>query len=210
MNPLKLQISESLSGLLAQMNPKQQSLVAEMIDFYMKQYKSLREGNNAESVSSAIHDAIEQAMIEAVENEKNEKPSCGKGCSFCCYMKTDISDDEAVLLTAYSKEIGFKIDYDYLKKQLVSKDEDYMKLKLSERKCVFLDKEGACSVYQHRPMACRKLIVVSDKSKCDTEKNNGAQVKRLASVEAESISAAVLNTRKSGGLAEMMLKAKEK
>ena len=38
----------------------------------------------------------------------------------------------------------------------------------------------------------------------------GEQVKRLASVEAESISAAVLNTRKSGGLAEMMLKAKGK
>ena len=49
MNPLKLQISESLSGLLAQMNPKQQSLVAEMIDFYIKQYKSLREGKAKET-----------------------------------------------------------------------------------------------------------------------------------------------------------------
>ena len=124
-------------------------------------------------------------------------------------MKTDISDDEAVLLTEYSKEIGFDIDYNYLEQQIVKTDEEFLKIPYAKRKCVFLNKEGACSVYEHRPIACRKLIVVSNSEDCDTENKSGKQVARLASVEAESISVAVLNTRKSGGLAEMMIKAKK-
>ena len=113
------------------------------------------------------------------------------------------------MLTKYSKEIGFKIDYNYLEAQIVKTDEDFLKIPYAKRKCVFLDQKGACSVYEHRPIACRKLIVVSDSTDCDTENKWGNQVERLASVEAESISAAVLNIRESGGLAEMMLKAKE-
>jgi len=205
---MNIKISESLSGMLSKMDSKQQVIVAEMISFYTEQYEGLRKNNNSESVSSAIHDAVEQAIRELIKAEENEKPSCGKGCSFCCYLKTDVTDDEAVLLTEYSKEIGFEIDYNYLEQQIVKTDEDFLKIPYAKRKCVFLDKEGACSVYEHRPIACRKLIVVSDSKGCDTENNWGGQVKRLVSVEAESISAAALNARGSGGLAEMMVKAK--
>jgi Fe-S-cluster containining protein len=179
-----------------------------MISYYSNQYETLRKENNAESVSSAIHGAVEDAIKELISNEKEKTPSCGKGCSFCCYLKTDISDDEAVLLTEYSREIGFKIDYNYLEEQIVKTDEDFLKIPYAKRKCVFLNEEGACSVYEHRPIACRKLIVVSNSEDCDTENKSGERVARLASVEAESISVAVLNTRKSGGLAEMMIKAK--
>jgi Fe-S-cluster containining protein len=210
MNFQKVKISESLASLLQQMDSKQQSIVAEMISYYSNQYETLRKENNAESVSTAIHGAVEDAIKELISNEKEKTPSCGKGCSFCCYLKTDISDDEAVLLTEYSREIGFEIDYNYLEEQIVKTDEEFLKIPYAKRKCVFLNEEGACSVYEHRPIACRKLIVVSNSEDCDTENKSGERVARLASVEAESISVAVLNTRKSGGLAEMMIKAKNK
>jgi Fe-S-cluster containining protein len=208
MNFLQLKISESLAGLMSQMNEKQQGIVADMIAFYKQQYSSLRNLNNAESVSSSIHNEIDKIMDETIREEKVHKVSCSKGCSFCCYLFTEISDDEATLLTAYSKEIGFEIDYDYLEKQSVETEEDFQKLRYRTRRCVFLDKEGGCSVYQHRPMACRKLLSVSDSSKCDTQKRNGEQIAKLASVEAEAITAAVLNERETGSIAKMLLKQK--
>ena len=64
MNFKKIQISESLASLLEQMDSKQQSIVAEMISYYSNQYETLRKENNAESVSSAIHGAVEDAIKE--------------------------------------------------------------------------------------------------------------------------------------------------
>ena len=205
-----ISISESLAGLLSQMNNKQKDLVRKMFEFYMNQYKELRSKHNAESVAAAIHNEIDLRMSETVASEKEEKVTCRNGCAFCCFMKADISDDEAVLLTEYAKEINFEIDYEKLEKQNVGSDEEFLKIPYKDRRCIFLNKENSCSVYEHRPSACRKLLVVSKKEFCDTDKNLGVQVKRLANVEAEVLSSSSLNVRESGGMAKMLLKAKNK
>lgn len=209
MQEKEIKISESLGGMLEQMDAQQVQVVRDMFTFYMEQYQDLRLGNNAESVSSAIHDTVSKAIEESIE-ESEHKVNCGKGCSFCCFQRVDISDDEATLILAYTEEIGFEIDYNLLERQAKTKNEkEYNDLRPRHRRCAFLDKEGDCSIYEHRPNSCRKLVVISDPNLCDTVKNKGAQVGKLVSIEAEVITAASLNIREAGSMAEMILKQKK-
>jgi len=201
----KVTISQSLQGLLSEMTPQQEQIVVGMFQHYMEQFSDLRTTNNAESVSDAVHKSIDACIEEAIEEKEDEVVSCGNGCSFCCFQQVDISDDEATLLTDYSREIEKEIDYDTLKRQLAA--EDYGSLPIKDRRCVFLEVDS-CSVYEHRPSACRKLIVVSDANLCDTEKNKGAEVKKLVNLEAEVMTSASLNFRESGSMAKMLIKSK--
>lgn len=202
----KVSISESLQGLLQQMTPQQEQYVIEMFQFYMEQYGELRIENNAESVSDAIHKAVDNSMQESID-ESEEKVTCGKGCSFCCYQQVDISDDEATLITEYTREISLEIPYDKLEKQ--AEEKDYKQLPFQEKKCVFLNEEDSCSIYEHRPSACRKLVSVSEPSLCDIEKHPNGEIKKLVSIEAEVMTSSSLNVRESGSMAKMLIAAKK-
>lgn len=203
-----IQISESLGGMLEQMDAQQVQIVQDMFQHYMEQYQDLRLNNNAESVVSSIHDTVDQATNENIEKSEHTV-SCSKGCSFCCFQRVDISDDEATLILAYTKEIGFEIDYELLERQAEAKDEkEFNALRPRHRRCVFLNKEGECSIYEHRPSSCRKLVVISDPNLCDTVKNKGAEIGKLVDIEAEVITSSSLNIRESGSMAEMILKQK--
>jgi Fe-S-cluster containining protein len=205
-----IEISDSLGGLIKQMDGQQVQIVRDMFQHYMEQYSELRTKHNAETVVSSIHDLIDQAMKELEVQHPNNEISCKAGCSFCCYQRVDISDDEATLLLAYAREIGYEIDYSKLERQSKAKDEkEYMKLRPRHRRCVFLNEENECGVYQHRPSACRKLVVISDPNLCDTVANKGAEVGRLVSLEAEVVTSSSLNVRESGSMAEMILKQKK-
>jgi len=203
-------ISESLSDMLQQMTPQQQNIVQEMFTDYSYQYRTLRQTNDAKSLASAFHDSVQQAIDEQISEQTEYKVTCGKGCSFCCFQQVDISDDEAELLTEYSKEKNIKIDYSHLEKQLSKDTDEYNKLPIKDRKCVFLDGFASCSVYEHRPSACRKLISVSEPIACDTENNLGAEVGKLVSVEAEVLTSSMLNVRESGSMAKMLISKKPK
>jgi Fe-S-cluster containining protein len=205
-----IKISESLSGMLQQMSPKQQDNVSEMITFYYEQYQEMVKENPKDriSVAASIHRAIDQSIESQVKQEKTHVVSCGKGCSFCCFLRVDISNDEAELLTKYAKQKGVKIDYKKLVGQLTNDNDEFMKLSIKERRCVFLSEHGTCNVYEHRPSACRKLIVVSDPSNCDTDTKLGAEVGKLVDLEAEVMMSASLAATKSGSMAEMLIKSK--
>ena len=56
-----IKVSESLGGMLEQMDGQQTQVVRDMFTFYMEQYADLRVNNNAESVASAIHDTVSKA-----------------------------------------------------------------------------------------------------------------------------------------------------
>jgi Fe-S-cluster containining protein len=202
----KLYISQSLSDLIAKMDEDGVTYTRKMLEFYSEQYKSVREQSNGNTAVASIHDLIDECMQALVKKATDYTVSCQKGCSFCCYQRVDISDDEASLLVELAKLKGFEIDYQRLEKQLAAKDEkEFQQLRPRHRKCVFLQ-DGDCAVYEHRPSACRKLVVVSDPKNCDTVSNRGAKVGKLADLEAEVVTAAALNVRESGSMAEMILK----
>jgi Fe-S-cluster containining protein len=206
MQEKEVKISGVLGAMLEQMDIQQVGHLTDMFTFYMEQYQDLRVNNNAESVSSAIHDSVDKSVEESIEKSEHEV-KCGKGCSFCCFQRVDISDDEATLILSYTKEIGFDINHEVLERQAKTKDiNEFNDLTPKHRRCVFLDKEGDCSIYEHRPSSCRKLVVISDPALCDTVKNKDAETGKLVDIEAEVITAASLNIRESGSMAEMILK----
>jgi Fe-S-cluster containining protein len=206
----KVNISESLGSLIANMDEAQHQIVNDMFGHYASQYRGLRDHNSAIDVIAAIHNTVDEAINELVKSDLGDHSiSCGKGCSFCCYQSVDICDDEAEILLEYAEEKGIEIDYKYLEKQAAFSFEDFKRLSIDERKCVFLDDKGECGVYDHRPINCRKLVVVTDPSLCDMDENAGAQIGKIASVEAEVVSASVLHVRESGAMPSMLLKVRK-
>ena len=206
MTEKEIQISESLGGLIKQMDGEQVAHVKEMFSFYMEQFSQLKATTNSESISSAIHDTVQQAINEQIA-QADRPISCSRGCNFCCYQRVDISDDEAILLLAYSKEIGFEIDFEKLERQAKAKDDkEFMALRPRHKRCVFLNKEGDCGVYEHRPSVCRKYVVVSPAEDCDTVKYPNGRIEKLVDLEAEVLTSSSLNYTESGSLAEMILK----
>lgn len=204
-------ISDSLSGLLKQMSEAQHKQTGEMLRFYCDQYNALKTVHENEeiSVANAFSMNISEIMDEKVKMSP-EPISCASGCSFCCYQKVDVSEAEAELVFRHALEQGFTIDFDRLSKQNVETEAEYMELPLKDRRCVFLQQGETCVVYEHRPSACRKLVVVSPQRDCDTETNKNGLVKRLVDVEAEVIYSAIMNSTKSGGLAGQIFTLKSR
>lgn len=94
---------------------------------------------------------------------------CKKGCDGCCHTQVSVTEDEAIVLAARIKE-GLDIDTERLKIQMETKNdaEKFFKLKYQDRRCIFLDEEGACRVYEDRPSVCRTNAVLGTADQCDT------------------------------------------
>ena len=100
--------------------------------------------------------------------------ACRNGCSHCCHIGVTMSETEAKLI---AKEVGTKLrdpDPEHVvvvdPAAALSAEEGLEELQRAQDKaadryfgtpCVFL-KDGACSIYKHRPMACRQLINLDD------------------------------------------------
>ncbi|SHI36064.1 hypothetical protein SAMN02745163_00088 [Clostridium cavendishii DSM 21758] len=112
--------------------------------------------------------------------------SCQKGCGSCCKLYLECTPIEAELIRKYlistkSKEELEKIS-DIIREKLeilnpplnsheLTVEEKNLKcLEYIEKKekCVFLNDSNACSIYEVRPLSCRKFIVFSDSKKCDS------------------------------------------
>ncbi|MBC2606309.1 YkgJ family cysteine cluster protein [Pelagicoccus albus] len=85
---------------------------------------------------------------------------CTKGCSHCCHFRVDARSHEILLIASFIKERWTDEDIEELKKSLVTYKEAASTLSYTEHmatnmKCPLL-KNGSCSVYQVRPMGCRR------------------------------------------------------
>lgn len=198
----KYAMTDSLGGLLKEFSKDREALrkINEALDYYIAQYKdATKESNNLCAVYS-FHNALD----EQIETKKTKVPglakeiTCKKGCSQCCYLNVDISRDEAALLKAVIEEDNIVIDMSSLRLQAEDKS------KTGKRRCVFLDKSDLCMVYEYRPAACRKLLVITDPELCDIKTIN--KVGRFVDWHIEVIASAILNGSKSGPLSKMLLK----
>lgn len=71
------------------------------------------------------------------------------------------------------------MDLSRLKIQMTAMNngEDFFRITYDDRRCIFLDSEGSCTVYEDRPSVCRTNAVLSEASLCDT--SNGIKPIRL-------------------------------
>lgn len=106
-------------------------------------------------------------FIKEIEKNTSEPISCRAGCGACCHQSVFVSLPEFVKIKSYLIENGVRIDRAKLQMQHDdTEDAVYKTLKVPDRRCVFLGENNACSIYDARPLMCRRHNVYSDPKHC--------------------------------------------
>jgi hypothetical protein len=136
--------------------------------------------------------------------KKGLQVSCKEGCGACCHLEVFISEDEADLLAKLIQEQKIPIDRPRLEEQASRdlKSPLWSGMPRKDNRCIFLAEGENCTIYNHRPLACRKLIVSSPNENCSTP---GSQVETGVVRDAEIIVSAALGVRgHSGPMAKLL------
>lgn len=113
-----------------------------------------------------LHRLVDEEILKG----ENIPSSCQKGCSACCHMEVEITSYETEILKDLI-QAGHRIDFQRLSKQSHRALQDPLWKqgpRNSDSQCVFLNQEGSCSIYEHRPVMCRRHSVSSPAKNCDT------------------------------------------
>lgn len=169
-----------------------QSLLAEIRKDYEAHTAALLSAPPGAGRARVFHQRMDAEMGSAAQ----WKPSCHKGCSGCCHCEVEVTADEADLLAEVVRS-GLDIDRARLARQATRprKSPAWVVPLSVESRCVFLGNDGACRVYEERPSACRKLLVVSPPAACVTI---GAQTSPIQAPRAEILISAALAIAGSG------------
>lgn len=184
------------------LTPELQKSVKESVDFFIKEYKNKRTDQNHKEIAYTFMKLLQEQVDKDVKSQnKTDKPiTCGKGCSFCCKINVDITEDEAELLAQYVIEDNIEIDLDKLEKQAKT---DHNNLSYKDKSCVFL-KDDCCSAYEFRPMNCRRHLVINDPKECDTESNPSGKVGKLMSFKSEILTVAAMTACRTDSLPKLL------
>jgi Fe-S-cluster containining protein len=181
------------------------------VEHYVNEGKKLlNKGASTVSVVAAIIDVLDEELNK-IDQDTMKKISCRRGCSACCHIQVDMTIEEAWLAAMEAADNNIEIDKERLKDQATFKDEnDYTAAGRERARCVFL-KDNECSIYERRPMGCRKYLVMTPPENCDPWGPNG--VNSVAShfnldVEIAVSGAANLATDR-GSMPQMLLKVLE-
>lgn len=158
------------------------TLVENELEYWISYLGRLPAGaERAKIVHSLIDSYLKEpgALLDGIK--------CLKGCSFCCHFYVGVTTDEADLLrqVAILSEVG----RDRLSMQLNWGIGDYGGQSKENSACVLLSPDGLCTVYEHRPAACRKHFVTSDPDLCAKTGNVDISI----GLRAEIIASAALN-----------------
>lgn len=173
---------------------RKEAYLRAIYDRYTEQFRAtgdqdaLAVARNAHTVMDAVLDR------DRAKNPGSENIQCGKGCSHCCHEAVEIWPHEAALLVEVARAAGRTLDRVRLERQGRYTVATWRQQPLADRACVFLGGDGACTVYESRPNACRKLLVVTDPARCDTANGPPDSVGRWFSWEAELMESAALET----------------
>lgn len=137
------------------------------------------------------------AEMEALLEQDRRQPGadavrCTRGCSHCCHGPVEIRAHEAVLLVEQLQAAGRALDVEKLARQSRYSVDTWREQPAADQSCVFLGEDGACTVYDMRPNACRKLLVTSDPQHCDIPRGEYEKIERRFCWEAEMLESAAL------------------
>ena len=117
----------------------------------------------------AVHRKVDASVAPFAQLRPGvmEAVRCRRGCSHCCRIRVDVTADEAELLAERVRAGQAQPDLRRLDLQRTwSTPADFQGRPRSEADCIFLGVDGACTVYEDRPSACRALLVASDPELC--------------------------------------------
>lgn len=144
----------------------------ELIGIVNLTIEALQKLSTTDQRTELVHSMIDEFNSEVFNHPLVQKFSpCKKGCDGCCHTQVSVTEDEAIILARHIMD-GLPIDLDRLNKQMMTKNDsaEFFKLNYADRKCIFLDQDGACRVYEDRPSVCRTNAVLGSADQCDTSK----------------------------------------
>lgn len=171
---------------------------ADAVKHFVLQLGVTENQSDALRATKEAHKFLDREIPEALGSVR---VSCKKGCSFCCYIHVDISDTEAQIL---APKVTPNMAIELLNQGQKVGVTAWSTLPYKERKCVFL-KNGECSVYEDRPLACRKYLVVNPPKKCNTEFSTNPTV-GVGMFQVEAAASAVYLKYGLGSMARQILK----
>lgn len=192
-------------GKLLRESPGDLEVVWEGIKHYLSEYtKAKAEGIDGPAIAQGFHVSMDELVDEARSHPDSGGVTCAKGCAHCCYIEVHVTADEAQLLIMVAKANGIEIDWEHVKHQ--AKAERWKQLDFKSRKCVFLDADNTCSVYEYRPSTCRKYLVGSPPDRCNSQKYPSGETSLLSVHRAEMMTSALFSACQSDTLPKQLLK----
>lgn len=196
---MNVPVSWSLKQIISQSDKRTVDYIYDRVfyyrDFYLHLKKRLGKINAIKYMQELIEDSIKK-------NKTKESATCKKGCNHCCHIQVMVTETEVELIKdRYGKFTDEQIEA--LEEQ--SKCDEETRVFAKHRACVFL-KDGECSIYDIRPIACRKHFSMEDPNYCDDLKYHAREVHLLASTEVECIASGIINAEKRGNFAELLLR----
>ena len=161
-------------------------------------------------IANRLHEGLDLAIATGkATGEHANEITCRRGCAHCCHMRVGVLPEEAALLYDTMQAKGLVIDQARLATQLQwSDDDDVWKHQPPEdRRCLFLNDQNECQVYEQRPLSCRKYFVVSDPALCQIEKHPDDKVGIWFDAKSEIITSAAMTFYDVGSLPHMLVKA---
>ncbi len=188
-------------------NEKKEAYLRAIYDRYTAEFRAAGD-QDLLSVARSTHVAMDELLQrDRAKNSGSENIQCGKGCNHCCHEAVEIWPQEAALLAAVVRDTGMTLDMARLERQSQFTVDSWRQQPRADKACLFLGGDGACTVYESRPNACRKLLVVTDPALCDAEKSKPDSVGRWFSWEAELMESAALEVFGAGLMPGSLLTA---
>lgn len=125
-----------------------------------KTASDLLEGQNVDrtAVAAVMENALEFA--KAFNNESTVV-ACGEGCYYCCYQKVGTTSLEIVHIASWIREHMAPEEQAKLLAELDAHVAQRTPEQLQPVRCPFLTTEGACRIYEVRPLSCRSVTSAS-------------------------------------------------
>jgi hypothetical protein len=147
---------------------------------------ALRAGRSVSAVTEAVRAAgavADQAWNTArpvVEARKQAGFACAAGCSWCCYQQVAVAPAEAIAIARHVETTFTSEQRAGLTARIAALDDKARGLGLWSRArlkspCVMLAENGACSIYEVRPLRCRG-VYSRDAGQCQWVMENPDQV----------------------------------
>ncbi len=154
-----------------------------------------------------VHDLVDQEMNELFKDPSvNLLTACKKGCAACCHTQVSVTSDEAEVLAGKIID-GHPINWANLHiQQNAGTDFDqFMQISYQQRKCVFLNEQDMCSIYDDRPSVCRTNAVVGTSEQCQSDDGQMRSQNILNTHKADMVlMGAFMHSQENGVMANMI------
>lgn len=201
--------TEALVKMWERGNERDRSMMGQMHQHYEGEVRRMvYDGEVPHNIAHTLHGLIDDSVNHTLKHDPNgRKVRCTRGCAACCSLHVHITRAEADLLIGHAANEDMALDWARVERQAQHDLGTWHELLPADRRCVFLGDDEACRVYEHRPAACRKYMVITSPKLCDTVRFPGAEVGVLASAEAEVVTSAMLAVLKAGDMSRLLLAA---